>query len=335
MTKVVKKAVVIGIDHYPTAPLKGCVNDANAVADALAKNGDGSPNFELKRYTSDKAEVTNRIILDALDALFKRDAGIALLYFSGHGIIDQQTNAGYIVSQNGERGAWGVSLADIANKANKAYPKIDATVIILDCCHSGYAGEVQGLGDDAGKISVLGNGVTILTASHREEVALAFDDHSLFTGLLLDGLNGAAADICGQITPASIYSHIDQTLGAFEQRPIYKANVQSFVTLRNVPAKIPLETLRKLPHYFPEPSHHYDLDPSYEPDLTAIPEEFWNVPDKKKNEAIFRDFQNCNRQGLVVPVDAEDMFFAAIHSKASKLTKLGVHYRRLAERGRF
>ena len=41
-----------------------------------------------------------------------------------------------------------------------------------------------------------------------------------------------------------MYLHIDQTLGPWEQRPIYKANVQMFVTLRSVAPKIPLDAGR-------------------------------------------------------------------------------------------
>jgi hypothetical protein len=46
---------------------------------------------------------------------------------------------------------------------------------------------------------------------------------------------------------------------------------------------------------------------------------------------IFKELQACNRQGLVVPVEAEHMYNAAIESKACKLmTALGAHYRKLA-----
>ena len=35
--------------------------------------------------------------------------------------------------------------------------------------------------------------------------------------LFVDALNGSAADILGQITPGSVYAHIDQSLGAWSQ----------------------------------------------------------------------------------------------------------------------
>ena len=44
-----RRALVIGIDNYPTSPLKGCVNDANSIANVLETHGDGSPNFAVQR----------------------------------------------------------------------------------------------------------------------------------------------------------------------------------------------------------------------------------------------------------------------------------------------
>jgi len=39
--------------------------------------------------------------------------------------------------------------------------------------------------------------------------------------------------------------------------------------------------------------------------------------------------------GLVEPVDAEHMYFAAMNSKSCKLTALGLHYWKLAKDKRF
>ena len=327
-----RRALIIGIDKYPKIPLTGCENDAVAVANTLEKNGDGSPNFAIRLITSDSQEVNSEVIYSQLEELFTGEAETVLFYFAGHGIIDPITNAGYIVSQDGKKGSWGVSLSEILNMANAASPKIKSTVIILDSCNSGYAGEVAGLNNDA--ISVIGSGVTILTACHRKGAAGEIDGHGLFTSILLDGLSGGSADVCGHITPASVYSHIDQTLGSWEQRPIYKANVQTFVTLRDVAPKVSLEILRRLPQYFKHPTDQFKLDPSFEPDRKNIPIELRNIPVNDDNTRIFKELQLCNRYGLVIPVDAEHMYYAAINSTACKLTALGAHYRKLAEIGR-
>jgi hypothetical protein len=326
-----KRALVVGIDAYPTMPLRGCVNDAIAVAHVLEKNGDGSPNFSVRLLTSDHTPVTTANLHSALDELFKSDADMVLFFFAGHGIVNDTTDAGYIVAQDGSRPTWGTSLSELLDRANKAHPRIKSTVIILDSCQSGYAGEVSGLA--GAQASIIGTGVTILTACHREGTAAENDGHGLFTSILLDGLEGGSADICGRITPASVYSHIDQTLGPWEQRPIYKANVQTFVTLREVAPKVPLEVLRKLPSYFPEPAFVFSLDPSYEEDRANVPE-LAHIPVESAHVRVFKDLQRCNRHGLVVPLDVEHMYHAAIERKACRLTALGAHYRKLAELGR-
>lgn len=327
-----RKALVIGIDKYPTSQLSGCENDAVAIANTLQTNGDGSPNFSVKPFTSNNGGVTSAVIHSALEELFSGDAETVLFYFAGHGIVNPITNAGYIVSQDGKRGSWGISLSEILSMANKAYPRIKSTVIILDSCNSGYAGEVAGMNND--NVSIIGSGVTILTACHREGTAAEANGQGLFTTILLDGLNGASADVCGRITPASVYSHIDQTLGPWEQRPIYKANVQTFVTLRSVAPKIPLEVLRRLPLYFKNPTDRLPLDPSFEPDRQNIPEHLRSIPVNQDNVRVFKELQLCNRHGLVVPVDAEHMYYASINSTSCKLTALGAHYRKLAEMSR-
>jgi len=323
-----KKALIVGIDDYPTAPLKGCVNDATAIAELLENDGNGDPNFSVLKLVSNEQEITSEALINAIAELFNGEAETALLYFAGHGIIVPETNAGYIVSSDGRRGAWGVSLSEILNLANKAYPKIKTSVIILDCCHSGYAGESVGAGQDS---SIIGTGVTILTACHREGVAMEEDGRGIFTDILIDGLKGGCSDILGNITPAAIYSHVDQTLGPWEQRPLYKANVQHFVALRKVEPKVPKEILRRLPTYFPNKTDIFPLDPSFEPDRINIPAEYREIPVNEENVKIFTELQKCNRYGLVIPVNADHMYYAAINSTGCRLTALGSYYRKLAE----
>jgi Caspase domain len=325
-----KRALIIGIDDYPNSPLGGCVNDASAVANTLRTNGDGSPNFSTKLITSNGEAVNAALMHEELTQLFASDADTVLFYFAGHGILVPETGAGYLVSQDGRKPNWGISLGDVLTLANGAYPRIKSTVIILDSCHSGFAGEIPNIGNQV--ISAIATGVTLLTGCDRNETASddGGDGHGLFTSLLLDALSGSACDICGNITPASVYAHIDQSLGAWDQRPIYKANVQQFVRLRQVSPKVPVDVLRRLPTYFPDPSTVFKLDPSFEPDRENVPDEFKNLPIDDDNVKTFKELQTCNRHGLVIPVDAEHMYYAAINSKGCRLTALGAHYRRLA-----
>ncbi|WP_454863486.1 caspase family protein [Pseudomonas hormoni] len=327
-----KKALIIGIDDYPTYPLKGCVNDATEVCQLLKRNADGSPNFSVRLMTSKNTHVSCAALSQAISELFRGAAGTVVLYFAGHGIINPETNAGYIVSADGGKGAWGVSLSEILGLANDAHPRIASSVIILDSCHSGFAGEVTGLNNS--QASFIGTGVTILTACHRDGTAQESQGRGVFTDILLDGLRGSCSDVVGNITPAALYSHVDQTLGPWEQRPIYKANVQTFITLRQVAPKIPFEVLRRLPEYFPERAHVFRLDPSYEPDRQNFPADKRYMPIDEDHVRIFKELQKCNRHGLIIPVNEEHMYYAALNSTGCKLTPLGAHYRKLAEMGR-
>lgn len=325
-----KKALVIGIDSYPFPnELNGCVNDAVELAAMLETNGDGSPNFDVRRITSRDQIVTAKSLDEAIKGLFEGESETALLYFAGHGIMDDETNNGYLVTQDGEAPNWGINLSTVLQLANRAHPKIKSTVILLDSCQSGFAGEVSGLGDE-GKVSHIGNGVTILTACHRQGFAAESRGHGKFTDILLDGLSGTASDVLGRVTPAALYAHVDQTLGAWEQRPIYKANVQSFITLREVSPKVSKDTLRQLPNFFPTDNHVYALDPSYEPDRGEEAEQLAHIPINDDHVRIYRALQNCNRYGLVVPSEHEHMWHSAVYSGGVRLTATGAHYRRLA-----
>lgn len=326
----VKKAVIVGISDYERAPLRGCAADAEAVATLLEKNAE-SPrkNFEvMKQIGRGEDQVTRTQLMKSLRLLFSGTAETALFYFSGHGIFNADTSSGYLVTQDGEDGNWGVALTELLALANKAHPAITSTVIILDCCQSGAFGSIAGLGDD--KVSHVGPGVTILSASDRDQIAKSENGQGVFSALLVDALSGSAADILGRITPASIYTHIDQSLGAFAQRPIYKANVQEFITLRNVPPKVPPEVLSRLPEYFPTPEFEFPLNPSFEPDRECIPDRLKGLPVDPQNTEIFSDLQRCNRHGLVEPIGTPHMFYAAIESKSCRLTALGRHFRKLA-----
>ena len=181
-----RRALIVGVDDYKNQPLSGCVNDAVEVATVIETNGDGSPNFSVVRLTSDVTEITSQVLISALEELFSGEAETALFYFAGHGVIEPVTNSGFIVTQDGSKPNWGISLSDILSMANKAHPKINSIVIVLDSCQSGFAGEINVLGGDDAP-SVIGNGVTILTACQKDGYAAEKGGHGTFTSIFVDG----------------------------------------------------------------------------------------------------------------------------------------------------
>lgn len=320
-----KKALVVGIDEYPNSPLQGCVNEANAVAELLKTNGSGAPNFDVRQETNvgTKAE-----FMSLLEELFSGEADVALLYFSGHG---SDAASGYLVTPDYNGHDLGVPMDYIIDQANKS--KCKNKIIILDCCYSGKIGESY---TTQSKESVLGAGVTIMTASSRDQASIEENGEGIFTKLFLQALRGSAADITGRITPAGIYAFVDQSLGSWEQRPIFKTNTSQFLPIREIEPRVPKSILRKLNQYFSSPSDQFQLDPSFE---------FTNNPNQKheviepyaiqEHVNIFKELQLFESVGLVEPVDEEHMYFAAMNDKACKLTGLGLHYWNLSKDLRF
>jgi hypothetical protein len=308
-----KKALIVGINDYPSVPLNGCVNDANAIGTILESHGDGSPNFGVKMMTSPSSNITRSALREAIEQLFTGDSDMALLYFSGHGYI--KSTGGYLVTTDAKKYDEGVSMDEVLTLANQS--KAKNKVIILDCCHSGALGSPS---ITANNIAQLSEGLSVLTASRDSEYAIEVDGASVFTSLVVDALKGGAADLRGNITPGSLYAYVDEALGAWDQRPIFKTNVTSFSSLRKISPKVPLETMRKITSYFVTPDSEHLLNPTYEDtDPSAI----------EDNVKIFKDLQKFQSVGLVIPVDAEFMYFAAINSKSCRLSALGYQYWRL------
>nr|WP_029926235.1 caspase family protein [Ochrobactrum sp. UNC390CL2Tsu3S39] len=322
-----RKALVVGIDHYDNVSiLYGCVNDSFAVKAMLDRHADGSVNFGVKHLTGTGASdpVGRDELRSAIEELFAGDGEVSLLYFAGHGHIEAA--GGYLCSSEVKTGNDGVPLAEIMTFANQS--KVQNRVIILDSCHSGVAGG-SALQQ---KVAEISDGVTILTASTAEQYATEEDGAGVFTSLLVDALGGAAANLVGEVTPGGIYAHVDQSLGPWAQRPVFKTNVKRFVSLRKVQPPLQLSELRRISEFFPLAGYQFPLDPSYEPerheswatDPQGIP-----APDPDNN-AVFQLLQKYNRVGLLVPEGAPHMWHAAMESKTLRLTALGEHYRRLA-----
>lgn len=312
-----KKALVIGINGYPSAPLTGCVNDAIALGSIIEKNGDGSPNFSVKTVADTTGATTKGELRGLIKELFEGESDAALLYFSGHGLFNDL--GGYIVTPDYQENDEGISMDDILTFADKS--KAKDKIIILDCCHSGAFGQREVV---SGK-SIISEGVSILTASRSSESSVEIGGHGVFTSLLLDALQGGASDVLGQITPGGVYAYIDQALGAWDQRPTFKTNVSRFTCIRRSSPRIAVEVLRKISQFFPVPEHQFALDPTFE---------FTDKSAKPENVSVFKDLQKLQSVGLVVPVDADYMYFAAMESKSCRLTAVGHLYWRLSQEGK-
>ncbi len=142
-------------------------------------------------------------------------------------------------------------------------------------------------------------------------------------------------NLVGDVTPGGVYAHVDQSLGPWAQRPVFKTNIKRFISLRKVRPPLELTDLQRISEFFPESGFEFQLDPGYEPerpDANQTTAQNLPPPDPAKT-SIFAILQKYNRVGLVVPEGAPHMWHAAMKSKSVRLTALGEHYRRLASKG--
>lgn len=315
-----KRALLVGIDTYDAvSPLMGCVNDVHSMLPLLARNEDGSPNFVCQRRTSDSSRITRSSLLTDLSALFAPGADVGLFYFAGHAATS--ANDLILYSQDTEQADTGVAVSTIVAKI-QASP-VREILLLLDCCFAGAAGENPQFGPE---VSLLRPGVSILAAARRDQTAQeSTDRRGLFSTYVCGALDGGAADVVGKVTMAGVYAYLSEAFGPWNQRPVFKANVERLHELRYCSPSVPLNELRQLPELFPTALVQLPLDPSFEP--TAEPK-------NGEHEKVFAILQRCRAAKLVEPVGAEHMYDAAMDRLSCRLTPLGRLYWMVAKEGR-
>ena len=263
--------------------------------------------------------MTRDALVGDLDALLSGGADVALLYFAGHG--SGSGADAVLVTQDATSATLGIAFSEVLTKV--AGSPVREVVLILDCCFSGAAGGIPQLASSA---AALRDGVSILAASRGDQMAAeTASGHGLFSTFLAGALDGGAADVLGKVTVAGLYAYLDESFGAWAQRPAFKANVDHLHGLRSCTPAVPLSELRQICVLFPNGGDLFPLDPSYEPDAD---------PRHAEHERLFSTLQRYRAAKLLQPVGAEHMYFAAMESKACRLTPLGRHYWQVARDGR-
>lgn len=292
------------------------------MCNVLERQHDGSPNFECKILSAHRGgaadAVTRPILRERLNRLLADPADVALFHFSGHGTTNNLD--GYLVTQDASKYDEGVAMAEVLKLANDS--KAKEVVILLDCCFSGKLGSVPAIDNSK---AILREGISILTAGRGDQVSVEAGGGGVFTSLVVDALEGGASNVLGAVSAPGIYAYVEAALGAWDQRPLFKAHVSSVLELRCCTPPIERNILRRLPTLFPLPAEDLPLNPSYEhTSADAAP----------ANVFKFKDLQALNRVHLVLPVDAPHMYDAAVYSKAYRLTPSGRYYWRLAKANR-
>jgi hypothetical protein len=216
-----KLALIIGSSEYEDPTLARLVApraDVTALESVLKHPEIGG--FNDVTGLIDQPESVVRRAIARFFAGKKRD-DLLLLYFSGHGVLDDQGHL-HLAVKDTERQFLSVTAIPaslITREMDLSAPQ--RQVLILDCCHSGaFARGAKGaVGASVGTAAAFegnGYGRVVLTATDSTQYAWEGDrilgqaDNSLFTHHLIEGLQTGQADADGdgQITLDELYAYV-------------------------------------------------------------------------------------------------------------------------------
>lgn len=183
----------------------------------------------------------------------RRHDDLTLLYFTGHGLKDDEGRLHLATTDTRRTNLTFTSLpAEQIDRAMSACMSRQQ-VLILDCCYSGAfpAGQLaKGDADVHTLERFRGRGRTVLTASDSTQYSFEGDQlhgsapRSVFTGHLVQGLRDGSADLDGDgdITLDELYAYVHDKVVAEmpQQRPKKQENVEGrTVIARNVNWALP------------------------------------------------------------------------------------------------
>lgn len=251
-----RKALLVGINDYAQYPLRGCENDVREMTKVLARHEKLDPNFDCRSLVNSEGVITGESLKREIENLFKEKVSIALFYFSGHGMSNEKEV--YLVAADYPDEDCKVPMSWIMSLIKDS--PANQVVIILDCCFAGGAGDLSTFDFPTAQLK---KGVTILSATSHIGTAAERSGQGKFTQLLIRGLKGAAMDMVGHVTGASLYAYVDSFLSLWEQQPVFKTHVSQLTALRYCIPKLPKIEMRQVVDLFPSATEILPLDPSF------------------------------------------------------------------------
>jgi tetratricopeptide (TPR) repeat protein len=235
--------------------------DVGALADVLLDKEIGDFN-DVKLLVNMSSTQVRRAISNFYSKKQRDD--LLLLYFSGHGVLDDQGRL-HLAVKDTERAllrATAIPAAYVTEEMNNSHSR--RQVLILDCCHSGAfaRGSKGATGASVGTATAFegtGFGRLVLTATDATQYAWEGDqvigeaENSVFTHYLIQGLKTGQADSDGdgRITVDELYDYTyeqvvhstpKQTPGKWsyrEQGEIVIAHASGTVGIVQTPSPLP------------------------------------------------------------------------------------------------
>lgn len=211
------RALIIGINKYQTtSPLGYAVSDAKTISELLTDKF-GFASSEKQVLLDDEATKT-RILAEYLKWANHGAAADdrLLFFFAGHGytVPSRRGEVGYLVPHDGNPDDLSSLIRWDELTRNAELFKSKHMLFVMDACYGGLAltrapspGSMRFLKDMLLRFSR-----QVLTAGKADEVVAdsggPIPDHSIFTGHLIEALNGKAATRDGVITANGVMSYV-------------------------------------------------------------------------------------------------------------------------------
>ncbi len=189
-------------------PLRFAEADAQAMADALKAAG-----YDVAALIG--ADATRARIITTIQQ--KRRTldpdGVFLVHFAGHGMLESDdpndpdsSSIAYLLPTDVDLTSLAASAIALEDLSVRYLPEHGASVVLLDCCHSGYAVGMRGAGDTRGQAQAFLNrtqqsftnwGRMVLAACPGDELARELEEmqHGAFTYFLLDHWQHSPAEV--------------------------------------------------------------------------------------------------------------------------------------------
>ena len=209
-------ALIVANSRYSDATLtqlEAPAHDARSLANVLSAPGIGD--FDVTTLADEPAPAVMQGIEDFFDGRRRED--LVLLYFSGHGILDEGARLYFATTDTRvDRPRSTAVPADFVNELMTEC-RSRRQVLVLDCCNSGAfargikAGTTVGTGE-----RFEGRGRVVITASDALQYAFeggrieGGSTSSVFTQALVAGLESGAADLNGDghVTLDELYDFV-------------------------------------------------------------------------------------------------------------------------------
>ncbi|MFG6097076.1 NB-ARC domain-containing protein [Leptothoe sp. ISB3NOV94-8A] len=222
-------ALVVGISDYKSNYLKNLskpIGDAEAIAQLLRDHG------QCERVTVLSGHVTAEELEDALTKLIQQDAARneAFIYFTGHGLAVKGGlggTKGYLATSDctvtiennqPKRQTKAISFSDLNDLICDS--DLSSLVMFIDACHSGELIESELVERSfAGLNSEQDYYLITSCRGHESAWAKKREDHSVFTGAVLDVLVPEKVNNKGYISGDTVFAHLDEALKNSRQEP--------------------------------------------------------------------------------------------------------------------